>query len=139
MISLSEQINNDAVGKFSQGIIIGLAEMERNQISERTLNGIEGGLQKGIYPFGGGLPFATSKDKDKKLFYNEDIKIVKRIYELDEKGYSNLKISKEILNEFNEKHSASKVSKILKNTIYQGYIIYRGKKYHLFHINVREK
>lgn len=132
LVSLQENFDNTAVGQFSQNIIISLAEMERNQISERTKAGIIGGLQKGFWTFGGGLPLGISKNKlTKKLYYNEDKQIVIDIFRLDENKYSNIEIYKMINKKYQIKFDDYFIDRTLKNTLYFGYKIYGGVKYEL--------
>lgn len=129
MVSLSEQINTTAMGKFSQNLFIAMAQMEREQISERTKNGFIGMLEKGLYPFGGILPLGISKTKDKKLYYNEDIKKVKFIFKLYEKGYSCSQIRIMYMEKYNIKVNKNFIEQLVKRNIYKGYLIYNDVKY----------
>lgn len=131
LVSLTENLTNDAMGEFVQHILIAKAQMERKVISERTKRGIEGGLEKGRYTLGGRLPLGISKTTKNKLYFNKDIKIVKYMFELDKKGYSYVEISKEIKRKYNITiDEKSKISRILNNTLYRGYREYNGKKYY---------
>ncbi len=131
LVSLTENLSNDAMGEFLQHILIAKAQMERKVISERTKRGIIGGLEKGRYTIGGRLPLGVSKTKDNKLFYNKDIEIVKYMFELDRLGYSYTEISKLVKGKYNKViDSKSKISRLLNNPLYRGYRQYEGKKYY---------
>ncbi len=57
LISITDSINfNSAVGRGTSNIMISIAQMEREQISERTKAGYIAMLENGEYPFGGKLP-----------------------------------------------------------------------------------
>ncbi|MFV0379764.1 MAG: recombinase family protein [Anaerorhabdus sp.] len=131
---ITDSINfNSAVGRGTYNIMISIDQMEREQISERTKAGYIVMLENGEYPFGGKLPLGISKTKDKKLYYNEDINIVKKIKDLNLYDKVSLKEIETIMkNKYpnkNLKWGKSSVERILKNPIYQGIITYNDNEY----------
>lgn len=112
IISLQEKFEDSAIGNFSRDIVISLAEMERNQISERDKN-------------------------TGNLYYDDNKKIIIDIFDLDTRSYSNIKIAKIINNKYdlsslNINVDYYFINRVLNNTLYYGYKIYNGKKYDLF-------
>lgn len=139
-ISIVDGVNfNTSIGRCLANIIMSFAQMEREQISERTMFGIQEALEKGIYAIGGSLPLGIEKTEDKKLRYNEDIELVKEMFRLDKLGYSYAKISREIEKVFKREISQKNIDQIIKNPIYRGYRIFNGKKYYFIEPIVKEE
>lgn len=141
LISITDNINfNSAIGRGTSNIMISIAQMEREQISERTKAGYIAMLENGEYPFGGKLPLGISKDQNKKLFYNEDIEIIKKIFDLESNKFSFVEIKNKINTEYgNIIRSKDGVERIIKNDLYRGFIIYEGKRYELLKPLIRNK
>lgn len=131
LTSLTESIDQTAMGEFSQNIMIAMAQLESKRISERTKDGYVGMLEKGIYPFGGKVPYGISKDSNKVLSYNKDIEMVKEILTMDALGYSYEDIRRTMGAKYNFKRGKNWFRNITLNTLYRGYIDYFGKRYHL--------
>lgn len=67
LISLNDNIDfNSSTGKFMMTILGAVAELERNILKERQLEGIEVAKQKGLYK--GRKPIAIEHDKFKQLY-----------------------------------------------------------------------
>lgn len=130
LISISENIDTTAIGSFSNNIMISLAEMESARIGERVKDVYVGMLENGIFPFGGPMSMGITKTKDRKLIYNDDIEIVKEIFENDRTGMGYQQNQRLINEKYNLKKSKNWVQAICKNTLYKGYKEYRGKKYY---------
>ncbi len=138
-ISITDNINfNNAVGRCIGNIIMSFAQMEREQIGERTKAGIVGGFEKGFYPIGGKLPIGIERDKNKKLKYNKDIEIIKEIFFMNDKKYSYEEIKKKIYLKYDLYLSKNAVQTIIYNTLYRGYKIYNNKKYYLLEPLIKE-
>lgn len=130
LISLSENIETTAMGSFSNNIMISIAEMESARIGERVKDVYVGMLENGIYPFGGKSSFGITKTEDRKLVYNDDIEIVKEIFKNDKTGMSYQENQRLINKKYNIKKSKNWLQAICKNTLYQGYREYKGKRYY---------
>lgn len=139
LVCTYEQIDLSASGEFMATLKSLLGQLERKQISERTKDGIVGGLAKGIWSFGGTLPLGISRNKEtKKIYYNSERFIVLRIFDLDGQGYSNVKIAKIIKENYEINCTQNRIKSVLQNTIYQGYVTYRGKYYNLIEPLIRD-
>lgn len=129
LTSMTEPIEQSAMGEFNQNIMIAIAELESKRISERSKSGYVGMLERGIYPFGGRMPLGISKTKDKLLYHNDDIKIVKEMFEMNYRGESHQEIRRVINKKYNLNLAKNTVTKQFENTLYKGYLDYQGKRY----------
>ncbi len=140
LISITDNINfNSAVGRCVANIIMSFAQMEREQISERTNFGIKEALEKGVYAIGGSLPLGVSKNSEGYLFYNNDIGIVKEIFKLHKYQYSYEEIKKNINKKYKKDYTVYKIDRIIKNSIYRGYREFKGKKYYFIKPIVKDE
>ncbi len=103
--SVTDNINLDsAVGRGTSNIQMSIAQMESEQISERTQAGYRGALLQGKFPFSK-LPLGISKNKQGKLKTNKDIKVVKEIFKL---YYEDKNSKKQIIMYLKENYSELK-------------------------------
>ncbi|MBP8640379.1 MAG: recombinase family protein [Oscillospiraceae bacterium] len=89
-ISIQESFNTaTAFGRAVVGILSVFAQLERENIYERTRSGMQKRVEAGFWPGGGGVPFGYDYDLDKGILVpNNDAETVRQIYELYLKGYS---------------------------------------------------
>ena len=89
-ISIQESFNTaTAFGRAVVGILSVFAQLERENIYERTRSGMQKRVEAGFWPGGGGVPFGYNYDLDKGILVpNSDAETVRQIYELYLKGYS---------------------------------------------------
>ena len=89
-ISIQESFNTaTAFGRAVVGILSVFAQLERENIYERTRSGMQKRVEAGFWPGGGGVPFGYDYDLDKGILVpNTDAETVRQIYELYLKGYS---------------------------------------------------
>lgn len=129
LTSLTERLEKSAMGEFSQNIMIAMAELESKRISERSKAGYVGGFKKGIFPLGGPMPLGISRTPERRLEYNDDIKYVIEIYELNQSGASHVEIIKIMKRKYNLTLQKNGLPRILNNTLYKGYYDYQGERY----------
>ena len=89
-ISIQESFNTaTAFGRAVVGILSVFAQLERENIYERTRSGMQKRVEAGFWPGGGGVPFGYDYDLDKGILVpNSDADAVRQVYELYLKGYS---------------------------------------------------
>lgn len=128
-----------ADGRFMTIVKFGISQFESEKISERTINGIIGGLEKGKFslahpPFG----YRRYKNKDNEddplngtLIANADeLEIVERIFRMYTEILINTRqIAFVIQNDTGIKFMSNKVCNILRSECYTGVYEYRGKLY----------
>lgn len=132
LISVIDNINLDsATGRGISNVQMSFAQMEREQISERTKAGYVGAFIQGKYPIST-LPLGISRNKQGKLKTNKDIEVVKQIFTL---SYELGKGSSDIAYIVNKKYDylgdfdKDRIDRILNNTVYRGFKEYRGETY----------
>ena len=89
-ISIQESFNTaTAFGRAVVGILSVFAQLERENIYERTRSGMQKRVEAGFWPGGGGVPFGYDYDLDKGILVpNADADTVRQVYDLYLKGYS---------------------------------------------------
>lgn len=131
MISIFDKIDlNTASGEFTFNIKSAVAQYESKQISERTRMGLDGKARSGIYPYAK-LPIGISRNDVGKIYYNDDINIVRYMYEM----YFTLRSTREVAKAVRIKYPHIDIShcyflKLLSNTLYRGYFerkVYDGE------------
>lgn len=129
-ISISESFNTATpFGRAVIGILSVFAQLERENIYERTRNGMLKRIENGYWIGGGTTPFGYDYDKEKGILVkNDDAKIVEKLYELYLKGYSKQRLAQL----FNLKYDRL-VHQILMRKSNYGVIEYRGKEYKGLH------
>ena len=89
-ISIQESFNTaTAFGRAVVGILSVFAQLERENIYERTRSGMQKRVEAGYWPGGGGVPFGYDYDPEQGILVpNEDAETVRQIYELYLSGHS---------------------------------------------------
>lgn len=129
-ISIMESFNTDtAFGRAMVGILSVFAQLERENIFERTRGGMQKRVEKGYWPGGGRTPYGYDYDPVKGILVpNEQAEMVRYIYDRYLAGVSmqaiadslDLKYEKLVYNIITRKSNA-------------GYIVYRGEEYKGLH------
>ena len=83
-ISLNESMDTSTpLGRLMLGILSAFAQLERENIKERTRMGMKERIKSGLWPGGGRIPFGYDYDsKSGVLVPNRDADTVRKIYEL---------------------------------------------------------
>lgn len=89
-VSVQESFNTaTAFGRAVVGILSVFAQLERENIYERTRSGMLKRVEAGFWPGGGGTPFGYDYDSEKGILVpNQDADTVRQIYELYLQGFS---------------------------------------------------
>ena len=109
------------------------AQFEREKISERTKNGLAGGLESGNYVFSA-TPYGYTRINKKLTINTVETEIVKKVFYLyTQKNWSISKIFSHFNNDPSTENrlSYNVLCRMLQNTTYCGYIIYQNKKYNV--------
>lgn len=125
-ISVQESFNTaTAFGRAVVGILSVFAQLERENIYERTRSGMLKRVEAGYWPGGGGVPFGYDYDRERGVLVpNADAPTVRRIYELYISGMSLQKIA-DLLGLKYEKLA----EQILERKTNLGVIEYKGVEY----------
>lgn len=124
-VSMQESFDTSTpFGRAMVGILSVFAQLERENIKERTMLGKEERAKEGLW--GGGIdPFGYDYIQEKDMLMpNANAELVKKAYELYLKGYGTPRISKELGG-----ISRSKVRAWLMAPVYAGKIAHAGKIY----------
>lgn len=129
-VSIMESFNTDtAFGRAMVGILSVFAQLERENIFERTRGGMQKRVEKGYWPGGGRTPFGYDYDTARGILVpNGQAEMVRYIYDRYLAGVSmqtiadsvNLKYEKLVYNIITRKSNA-------------GYIVYKGEEYKGLH------
>ncbi len=137
-VSMTESLDTStAMGRFVMDIIQRIAQLESEQIGERVYDGMRQKAKQGIGLLGFPAPYGYKYENGKLISKENELKVVKKIYE----QYLNGKSLQEIVEWLNENGIATKkrkkwdkktVSRILSNPIYCGLIewediLFRGE------------
>lgn len=89
-ISVQESFNTaTAFGRAVVGILSVFAQLERENIYERTRSGMQKRVEAGYWPGGGGVPFGYDYDPARGILLpNADAETVRQLYELYLRGWS---------------------------------------------------
>ncbi len=125
-ISMNESMDTSTpLGRLMLGILSAFAQLERENIKERTRMGMKERVKAGYWPGGGRIPFGYDYDADKGILVpNADAETVRLIYSLYLEGYPMYKIAKMT----GLKYERLAVQ-ILKRKSNAGYITYNGEEY----------
>lgn len=123
-ISLNENFDTTTpYGKAMIGILSVFAQLERENIRERTRMGMYERVKSGLWMGGGRVPFGYDYDPEKDILVpNEHADDVRKIYDLYLQGYSPNKLS-EMFDVAND----CQISNILERITYIGKIQFRGE------------
>ena len=112
-------------GRAVVGILSVFAQLERENIYERTRSGMQKRVELGYWPGGGNLPFGYDYDPVQGVLVpNKDAETVRKIYDLYQQGYS----KQVIADMFGLKYDRL-VDRILVRKANAGVIVYNGKEY----------
>lgn len=125
-VSLNESMDTSTpLGRLMLGILSAFAQLERENIKERTRMGMKERVKAGYWRGGGRVPFGYDYDAENGILVpNSDAELVKKTYELYLKGYSTNAIAR-ILGLGYEKLARQ----ILTRKSNAGYIIYKGEEF----------
>lgn len=125
-ISIQESFNTaTAFGRAVVGILSVFAQLERENIYERTRSGMQKRVEAGYWPGGGGVPFGYDYDTEQGILVpNGDAETVKKLYELYLQGFS----LQTIANMLDLKYEKL-ASQILSRKTNIGIIEYNGVEY----------
>ena len=89
-ISMGESFNTaTAFGRAVVGILSVFAQLERENIFERTRSGMQKRVELGYWPGGGNIPFGYDYDEEAGILVpNRDADTVRRVYDLYLQGHS---------------------------------------------------
>lgn len=108
-------------------ILTAVAQGESDIISERTIDGIKGGLLEGKYSISK-IPYGFSR-KDGYIIENDKTDIVRKIFYYYDVMNLSVEAITAIMRAKDQKMTSSKVSCILRNARYTGVYVYRGVAY----------
>ena len=125
-ISMGESFNTATpFGRAVVGILSVFAQLERENIFERTRSGMQKRVELGYWPGGGRVPFGYDYDSDAGVLVpNRDADTVRRIYDLYLQGYA----MQTIANLCGLKYDKL-VQQILTRKSNTGVIVYNGAEY----------
>ena len=123
-VSMNESMDTSTpLGRLMLGILSAFAQLERENIKERTRMGMAERVKAGFWPGGGRVPFGYDYDPEKGILVpNSDAQTVRLIYNLYISGTPMYKIAKTV----GLKYERLAVQ-ILKRKSNAGYIVYNGK------------
>ena len=123
-ISLNENFDTTTpYGKAMIGILSVFAQLERENIRERTRMGMYERVKSGLWMGGGRVPFGYDYDKTKNILMpNEHADDVRKIYDLYLQGYSTTQLA-DMFDVANDSH----ITSILDRVTYLGKINFRGE------------
>jgi len=125
-VSLNESMDTGTpMGRLMLGILSAFAQLERENIRERTRMGMKERVKAGYWMGGGKIPFGYDYDSEQGILVpNADAKTVERMYRLYLQGYSPGNIA-----EMTGLKYDRQVMQILKRKTNTGVIVYQGEEY----------
>jgi site-specific DNA recombinase len=125
-ISLNESMDTSTpLGRLMLGILSAFAQLERENIRERTRMGMKERVKSGLWMGGGRVPYGYDYDKEQGILVpNKDADTVRQIYDLYLKGYSSAKIAQMV----GLKYEKLAIQVIMRKSN-AGYISYNGEEY----------
>lgn len=123
-VSLNENFDTTTpYGKAMIGILSVFAQLERENIRERTRMGMYERVKSGLWMGGGRVPFGYSYDSNKDILVpNEHAEEVRQIYDLYLQGYSTTQLAN-MFDVAGDRH----ITNILDRITYLGKINFRGE------------
>lgn len=125
-ISINENMDTSTpMGRLMLGILSAFAQLERENIRERTRMGMLERVKAGLWPGGGRVPYGYDYDREQGILVpNKDSEKVRQMYELAIKGYTSNRIAKMLGFKFD-----NQVTKILRRKTNLGLIEYNDVEY----------
>lgn len=125
-VSMNESMDTSTpMGRLMLGILSAFAQLERENIRERTRMGMKERVKNGYWPGGGRIPFGYDYDKEQGILVpNKDAETVRKIYRLYLDGHSPDSIAKIV----GLKYDRLAVQILTRKTNY-GVIYYNGVEY----------
>lgn len=125
-VSMNESMDTATpLGRLMLGILSAFAQLERENIKERTKMGMTERVKAGYWPGGGRVPFGYDYDSEKGVLVpNADAETVRMIYRLYLEGCPMYKIAR--LTGLKYERLAVQILKRKSNA---GYIVYNGEEY----------
>lgn len=125
-VSINENFDTSTpFGRAAIGVMSVFAQLERENIFERTRAGMLERVRNGYWPGGARTPFGYDYDANTNILVpNQDADKVRRMYDLYIQGHSTYEISKIL----GFKHDKI-VSQILTRKSNHGIIVYNGEEY----------
>ena len=129
-ISMGESFNtSSAFGRAVLGILSVFAQLERENIYERTRSGMQKRVELGYWPGGGRIPFGYDYDSNQGILVpNKDADTVRKIYDMYLQGRS----LQNIANTLHLKYERL-AQQILLRKSNTGIIVYNGVEYQGLH------
>ncbi|MCL2077784.1 MAG: recombinase family protein [Oscillospiraceae bacterium] len=125
-LSLNESMDTSTpLGRLMLGILSAFAQLERENIRERTRMGMKERVKAGLWMGGGRIPFGYDYDKGQGILIpNQDADTVRKIYDLYLEGYSCAKIAQMVGLKYEKL-----AMQILTRKSNAGFINYNGEEY----------
>ncbi len=125
-VSLNESMDTSTpLGRLMLGILSAFAQLERENIRERTSMGMKERIKEGFWMGGGRVPFGYDYDADKGILVpNSDADTVRKVYELYLNGYSTNTIARRLGLRYEKL-----ARQILMRKTNAGIIVYKGEEY----------
>ncbi|MBQ7097256.1 MAG: recombinase family protein [Clostridia bacterium] len=129
-VSLNESMDTSTpLGRLMLGILSAFAQLERENIKERTSMGMKERVKMGYWMGGGRVPFGYDYDSERGILVpNKDAETVRKIYELYIAGYSTNYIAR-MLGLSYEKLARQ----ILRRKTNAGFICFNNEEYRGLH------
>jgi site-specific DNA recombinase len=125
-VSLNESMDTATpLGRLMLGILSAFAQLERENIRERTRMGMKERVKAGLWMGGGRVPFGYDYDKEQGILVpNKDAETVRKIYDLYLEGYSCAKIAQMVGLKYEKL-----TTQILTRKSNAGFIVYNDEEY----------
>ena len=129
-VSMNENFDTSTpFGRAMIGILSVFAQLEREQIKERTSMGREERAKNGYWHGGGFRPFGYNYENNSLSINDYEALQVKEIFRRYLEGYSISSITKFINKKYNSIKHEGTVRSILMTPLYCGFISWKGGKY----------